>query len=388
VRIKFNRQARSSPESIGHMQVPYAAARRVASRWRWYLVLALVFGPLALIGASAIGGFMVTSANGSVTLDPLEVRAGASGYVDSIAYKLGAVVPRGAEVLALRDPELDAQEAQLRLQVVPYATPVAADNTAARAAGMEELRLRTSALRHQQQRRATILGLKEQGAATVAELNEVTAAVEQAEATVIRLRAELGLGVERDAAHAGGRAAAASSGSGAAGPANAATSVALTAHDGDLAVMAARRSGLTVLAPRDGQVIDVLVSEGQYVAAGQSLMVIGDPSSAHIEAFVTPGVATRLQVGRRATIRFPDGRVATATVGEQPKLTRRLPENLVDQYGLRPMTVVLQLAAQGPWPEGQRIHGLPVQVRFHAGWESNPVGAALGRVLGWISGTG
>jgi multidrug resistance efflux pump len=375
VRIKFNRQARSNPESIGHMQVPYAAARRVASRWRWYLVLALVFGPLALIAASAVGGFMVTSANGSVTLDPLEVRAGANGYVDSIAYKLGAAVPRGAEVLALRDPELDAQEAQLRQQITPYATPVTADSTATRAAGMEELQLRIRALRHQQQRRATILGLKEQGAATIAELNEVTAAVEQAEATVIRLRAELGLGVDHAAAHAGS-------------PGDAATTAALAAHDGDLAVMAARRSGLKVLAPRDGQVIDVLVSEGQYVAAGQSLMVIGDPRSAHIEAFVTPGVATRLQVGRRATIRFPDGRVATATVGEQPKLTRRLPENLVDQYGLRPMTVVLQLAAQGPWPEGQRIHGLPVQVRFHAGWESNPVGAALGRMLGWISGTG
>jgi hypothetical protein len=33
------------------------------------------------------------------------------------------------------------------------------------------------------------------------------------------------------------------------------------------------------------------------------------------------------------------------------------------------MTVVLHLQSERPWPAHERIHGLPVTVRFHYDWE-------------------
>lgn len=74
-----------------------------------------------------------------------------------------------------------------------------------------------------------------------------------------------------------------------------------------------------------------------------------------------------------------------ASISALPGVTDRMPADLVDQLGLRPMTVVLDLLPAARWPDGERIQGLPVSVRFRHGWESSAPGRLLGELLGWIS---
>jgi hypothetical protein len=50
-----------------------------------------------------------------------------------------------------------------------------------------------------------------------------------------------------------------------------------------------------------------------------------------------------------------------------------MPADLIDQFGMRPMTVVLHLQADREWPSGQRIHCLRVDIRFHYRWEGKNV---------------
>jgi len=102
-------------------------------------------------------------------------------------------------------------------------------------------------------------------------------------------------------------------------------------------------------------------------------------------AYTSPKFGIRLTVGMQATIRFPDGTRTLATVAEPPRLTQRMPVDLVDQFGLRPMTVVLNLTPADHLSENQKVHGLPVSVRFHYDWESSGLGKAVGSLLGELS---
>jgi multidrug efflux pump subunit AcrA (membrane-fusion protein) len=139
--------------------------------------------------------------------------------------------------------------------------------------------------------------------------------------------------------------------------------------DSALAQLIARRDQLVVRATAAGRVVDVLSTEGEFVGAGDPILIIGSEAEPQVLAYVSPQIAPKLVMGSRATIRFPDGSKVQGYVAEQPMLTRRMPADLVDQFGVRPMTVVLHLQATHPLSASQRIHGLPVTIRFHYGWE-------------------
>jgi multidrug resistance efflux pump len=343
MRIRFHREARTAPDVIDGLKVPYAPAKRNAPKWRWYLILAVVLSPaLWLVGKTAVS-MLSWSANGSVMLEPYEVRAPQSARIAELKVRAGAEVAEGDVIMKLHDPELDMAIAEATARKAATPAGVARPDTRLL---LSELNLQQQALRRQQERMAATEELVREGAATTAELRETQIAVDQTMAAVLRVQQQLEPRSPRVAASANDESRA-------------------------LQLLLRRRDLLTVRAPAAGRVLDVFVSEGEFIGAGDSLLLIGRGAQPQVIAYVAPDIAPKLVVGSRATIRFPDGRKAHAFVAEQPMLTRQMPSNLVDQFGMRPMTVVLRLQTESEWPEGQRIHGLPVVIRFHYGWEKH-----------------
>jgi HlyD family secretion protein len=342
MRIRFHRETRSAPDTIAGLKVPYADAKRNAPKWRWRLILLAVLSPAILLIYSALQGLLTLAANGSVMLAQHEVRAPAAAQVAAIDVRLGADVRKGDVIARLQDPDLDA--ALARAQEVPRAPAVSSsrDHELLR----EELALHERTLRTQQQRAEALEQLVREGAATAAELREAQLAVDQASAVVLQTRQHLNSSTRTRPE-----------------PAVRGTDAA------ELERLLARRERLIIRAPESGRIVDVLAAAGQFVTAGEPLLLIGRSGDPQVIAYVSPEIAPQLSVGSRATIKFPDGTKAQATVAEQPMLTRRMPADLVDQFGMRPMTVVLHLQADREWPSGQRIHGLPVDIRFHYRWE-------------------
>lgn len=334
MRIKFHRDARSAPDAIDGLKVPYGAAKRPAPKWRWRLILLAVLSPALLLVYSASKSMLTLSANGSVFLGQHEVRAPLSGRVADLAVRPGTEVHKGDAVLYLGTSRADET---IAVSGETRDTPAPARS---RAWLLEELALQERTQHMQEVRAAAIEDLVRQGAATAAELREAQIAVNQTQAAVLRVRQQL-----------------------------ATTNSQPVAPKRPSAPQVLQRERTAVRAAQDGRVIDVMTTEGQFVAPGEPLVLIGTSAEPQVIAYVSPKIASGLNVGSEATISFPDGSKAQASVAERPMLTRRMPADLVDQFGLRPMTVVLHLQADKKWPESQRIHGLPVTVRFHYRWE-------------------
>jgi len=200
------------------------------------------------------------------------------------------------------------------------------------------------------ERRDAIAALVTDGAATAAELREADYALDQAAAAELQVRRSLT----------------------AAQP-----TLARAASPGDSI------DGGAVLerAPSAGKVLDIFVTPGEIVRAGDPLLLIGINASPKVVAYVPPDFATQIRAGSPATIFFADGTRARASVTEPARVTRRMPADLVDSFGMRPMMVVLKLSTANPWPQSQAIHGMPVSIRFHYRWEDGIAGPLAGRLL-------
>ncbi len=349
MRIQFHRQARETPDRIGGLAVPYAAAKRQAPKWRWYLILLTVLSPVLILLLGLLGGFITRSANGAVTLDQLEVRASSSGRVLRMALEPGANVREGDLVARIED---------LRALTTGGAGSQRNESHSRGLNSLEagaELALRARALRLAQERRDSMAALQQAGAATHAELREAEGALDQTASALLRARHDLGLAATGDSV--GGR-----------------------PNATGASIVYENRS------PTAGRVLDIFRSEGEIVAAGDPLVLIGRDSDPKVTAYVSPKFAATIRSGAKATIRFADGSKAAAEISEPARVTRRMPADLVDPFGMRPMMVVLKLQAASEWPASQAIHGLPVRVRFHYAWESTGPGSLLTRMLDMMAG--
>jgi multidrug resistance efflux pump len=355
MRVNFRPRERA-PDEIGGVKIPYLKPTRGTShKVGWYLILLGVLSPILYLGAGVVGSWLALTATGAVTFQPQQIRATDSGFVTQLPIRPGDRVERGEALVTLDNYELDAAAARNGIAVQ---TSAAARRGVLRErrAQLAELLAREQALSYLRARRSRIGDLFREGAATDAELSAAAYQVTEAEAAVARAREAL---AEND--NPGG------------------------ADAADRELIERRMRSLRRLSPYTGRVLQVLVSPGEYVTAGEPLAIVANLDHPHVIAYVAPRDASRLHIGTLATIRFPDGKQILASVSALPWVTERMPADRVDQFGLRPTTAVLDLQPAAEWPPSERIQGLPVSVRFRYDWESTAPGRLIGELLGWLS---
>ncbi len=353
MQMRFRTRQRA-PDELGGVKIPYVGARRKRHKIAWYLILFAVLSPILLLLSSVVGAWLTLTANGTVFLEQQEIRAARAGRITLMNVAAGDMVRAGETVGALDNPELDAAAAR---NAVERRAAAAAGHSASaqQQSAAEELRVRERLVRYQQDRRATIASLVREGAATVAELTAAEAAAAEAEVGLLQTRAA--------AARAPG----------------------LSTAEVDRDLLESEQRSMTLTSPYSGRVLDILAKQGEYVSPGEPLIVLARIDNPRVVAYASPKFGIRLKVGMVATIRFPDGTRTLARVAEPPTLTQRMPADLVDQFGLRPMTVVLNLLPREKLSDSQRVQGLPVSVRFHYDWESSGIGGVVGAMLGELS---
>src|SRR5579863_8725210 len=350
MQVQFRSRQRA-PDELDGVKILYAKARGKGHKLAWYLILLAVLSPILLLASGVLGSWLTLTANGTVSLEQQEIRAVRSGRVARMDVTVGERVEAGATLAVLDSVDLEAAAAH-------NAVEQRAAHDAQRAAAREqqtaaaELRLRERYVHYEEAQRDQIAALVRQGAATVAELNTAESAVTQAQVGLVQARAAAARG--------------------------AAVSTADVDHD----FLARQQRSLTLTAPFGGRVLELLAKPGEFVAPGAPLVTLAHTDNPRVLAYASPKFGTRLKVGMQATIRFPDGSRIRAFIAEAPRLTQRMPADLVDQFGLRPMTVLLNLLPTERLSESQRVQGLPVAVRFHYDWEGSWLGSRVGGLMG------
>jgi HlyD family secretion protein len=353
MQVHFRPKERA-PDELGGVKIAYTQLRRKGHRVAWYLILLAVLSPIVLLALGVLTSWLTLTANGTVFLEQDEIRATRAGRLSELGVAAGDVVAAGKTLAVLENAELEAAAAHNAAE--RQAAAAARDSASARQHSLgDEMQLRERLVRYQEERRDAVAQLVHEGAATTAELNAAESAVTEAGVALAQARAA------------------------------AARAPALSTTELDHELLVKAQHSLTLTAPYGGRVLDLLAKPGEYVTAGEPVILLARLDNPRVVAYASPKFGSALKVGMAATIRFPDGTRTLASIAEPPRLTQRMPADLVDQFGLRPMTVVLKLLPAERLADNQRVQGLPVSVRFHYDWESGGIGRAVGSLLGEFS---
>lgn len=338
------------PTDDNGIGVKYAAAKRGGFKGRWYLLLALVIMPVAVVGWILLRPHLFILASGIVTTEPLEVRAPSAGDVAAIMVKRGDVLAKGANILTLVDTQLDAQIQELEKQL----SQLEFDHLSLNAEILAQLQQRIDVAAEGVTRQNGLLDSFEryqrQGVVPTADMAAVlqahTAAkmaLEQAQVDLMQARQQ-----QKTDLLAG--------------------AIAQSKYNIELqlARLKAQKLQLHIKALSPTRIVDVLVQVGEHIVEDRPLVLLSGREHAVIFAYLDPKYLEYTSIGQKATIKLPNGTRVRAEISEPTELVGRLPKQLSGPFDGEKPVLKITLKPETALPTA--IEGVPVEVSFDYLW--------------------
>lgn len=296
------------------------AKRTKIPRWRWYLLVLLVVFPFAWIAGRFAMDLLSLSGSGYVSYAQLELRAPANGQLQEVLVQEGQGVEEGTVLLRLHNTDVE-KAAALQNATVPMVSGTAASNVDLRPL-MEAVDRESVALERYRQ-------LQAEGAATAGEVHEVESRL---------------LAARRDLQMAGRT------------PGN--QTVTMRVNTRGLEEM-------QIKAPAAGQVERVWVKPGEFVAPNNPLLTLRTNNEPVVRAWMDSRYMNRVQTGRAATVRLPDGSHRRAIITRVELSTEKVPVELHSPLAENRSNLLVLLRLDQALGSGQQVNNLPVEVSLH-----------------------
>ncbi len=343
MKINFQTEKQKNANSNDGFKVIYAPAKRLAFKMRWYLLLTLILSPLAIFSWYMIDDKLLVTADGILTTEPITLKATHDVYVKNIDVNVGDRVESNQTLVELSSPVV---EKELNLLLAKHKSfkeeqekgiinleSLHKQQIATYKSG--QFKQNQMAKRYEKYSDQGVLPLHQQ---LMLEQNQLVAQSQYQDALIAH---EAAVNNHKNGA------------------------MAKTMMDIELAISKARaiENMLTVDAPKDAVVNDILVNEGEYVSAGEPLISVSNLDQAVVNVYLSPERMDYAKLGQTATITLPNGDTHQGVINKPTQLSQKLPDILSGPFdGNKPaIKVTLDIT---PAPE-VTLEGLPVEVRFH-----------------------
>jgi len=341
VKVKFQSPKSKNPDVKNGLKTPYAPAKRVFPKWRWFLVVLIVCSPFLYFLFKIGSGLFFAISPGKIEMEHVAITAPRSCVVELVLTKEGETVKKGDALFSLR---LASQPD--RLQLLKAERDALLENYPKPGGTLKIKELLSLAKQEADYRKKILKDTEElfnKGAATQAELNLAKSAFASAWANYIRLKDELNQMEDvKDPQY----------------------EVRLKQLEAEIKLLEEEKKSIEVASPADGVVTEIFVVPHQTVAQGGLLANMVDTKSAALVTYVEPQDLHFVSLGRPVTLRFPGGKIVKAKVKEVPTTAQTLPSELKTPFSDNQVAVKVTLEPTEPIPEDLLLVGLP----FSAHW--------------------
>jgi multidrug resistance efflux pump len=354
MKVSFDNKKTQDPARVKGVRVPYAAAKRNVSQWRWYLILLVVASPLLYLLWKLLTPYVTVSAPGYISLEKVSINSTASGIVDQIHVQAGDLVVENQVVVTLYNPGLLERQQVLRAERETLGDTTGAGQASSEAMLKKTIDLSRNQVSYQEALLKDVQFLYSMGAATIAELNHAKAQRDKTLNDLILAEGNLALIRERrlqDQARPDRD--------------RAARQQTLTA---EMDAIDRQLRRLSQRVHKGGRVLDVLAGTGEAVSTGTPLLSLGQAEKPYAVVYLDPRHARYARKGNLATVRLPNGEKIRAVVRENAGLTRRIPADISSPISARDIMIILPLDLLGPLPLVENVDGLPISARFRQAW--------------------
>lgn len=341
MRINFRSAKAQAPQEEQGVSVEYAAGKRGGFKRRWYLLLALVVSPVLLLLWITAKGWVLVTAPGIVTTNPLDMIAPGVGEVEQIFVREGDAVEKGQLLIQLKDRILDyeIQEIEQQLQRMEQFSRQP-QMIALLEHRIEQAHLHSEQIKGLLAKIDSYKGGVFPAADQASLLQSYNASLQVLSVAQMELEAtEQGYHLDNSLAQSRRQ------------------------LQQQLAVLDARKENLEVRAPYDGQVSNLLVQPRARVSNAQSLLFLSGGEPVMVEAYLEPRHLDYSEIGQEVSIKLPNGQKFSARVARHPEMAGRVPAVLKGPFDGEKPALLLRLAFDRP-PAERIPEGLPVQVRF------------------------
>ncbi len=349
MKIQFSSAADKGPGHDKGIEVPYAPAKRRVFQWRWYLTLLIVCSPLLFFLYKMAMSYVLISGPGYVSLDKTAVNATAAGIIEKMHIDIGDDLRPGQLMAQLSNQALNERKALTLAKIASLHLDTEPQARSIHDLLVEKTHLARTQTSYQQQKHERLLYLRNQGAATIAEINAAKAQVDRSLMVLNEAQQNLALFQEQTLRHQKETSAMTS------------TRLHLKA---DLKIIEASQKRLNMYSSNPGRVLEIYAQVGESVGPGTPLLLLGRSAKPEIIAYLDPKNTPHASKGSIARVILPDGKELQAVVRETPRLSSRLPANLTSPIGSRDMMLLVKLDFVKLPISYHWVDGLPVTVRF------------------------
>jgi len=341
VKVKFDSPKSKNPDAKDGLKVPYAPAKRVFPKWRWFLVVLIVCSPFLYFMFKIGSSLFFSISPGVLQMERAAVTAPRACVVESVSARQGEIAKEGEVLFTIKptsQPErlqvLKAErDALLEYYPAPSGTPRLKELLSL---AKQELEYRRKILKDTEE-------LFEKGAATRAELNSAKSAFASAAANYIRLKDEL---VKSETA------------------VDLQYEVRLKQLEAEIKALETAEKPIDVTSPVNGVIAEVFVTPNQSLAQGDVLATVADRDSVTFATYVEPEDLHFVSVERPVRLRFPGGKVIKAKVKEMPTRAQTVPPQLKDPFSENEVAVKVVLEPIEPVPANLLMEGMPFSTHW------------------------
>ncbi len=348
MRVRYTPPESKDPLQDRGVKIPYAPAKRVFPKWRWYLVVLIVSSPLWFFLAKVGLGVIWATSPGIVYMDKTPINSPMSGVIYKVYLREGQKILSGDLIAKIGDPFLEIKrkpllaekEALLKNRSVGFVS----------ASMRQVVSLSKKLLIQEREYFSQIKKLFDQGAATLADLSEALGRVNRAESDLLRAKTDLALAQVPSAEYRS-------------------QMVRLSQIEGELAAIDKLMEDVDLASPISGVVLELFVVENQPLAQGAPMAVVADPNTASIVTFLDPGDLGMVEEGDSIKVKFPGGTTMDAYMDGRPSLAQPTPSSLSTPLTDIRQSVRLKLRTAAPIPDLFLVEGLPVTVHWGGRWK-------------------
>ncbi|MAZ40152.1 MAG: hypothetical protein CMF49_08525 [Legionellales bacterium] len=349
MQFNFKKRKQINPNKENLAQVNYAPSKRYFPKMKWYLILLIAASPLIYFISHILYKEINIIAPGYVIYDKLVIKTQGQGIVSNILVEVSEDVETSQMLMKLSNNLVNLQIAQMQQQLQLLNTRKKDQYHYIMQQLYEKQKIAKSTVKFANEQLDIVNRVAQQGEAGLIEQTNARGFLANAYYQLRDINIQIAKEKDKyliDEKSPEGY-----------------ISEEHYLND-ELKKLLLQKKILEIKSPASGMIISLLVSKGEFVTKGQSLLILATNKAPYIISYLSPKFSKYVKKGKTVMIKFSNGEKVKGVIREQPQLTSKIPDSLNSPLETRRIQLVVTITPKAPLNYFNHIDGVPVEVYF------------------------
>lgn len=327
------------------LSIDYGKPVRAYPRVRWLLIVLLLSVPLIFMLYKLTQEYVFIHFPGLVVYDTLMIRSPEIGYIKNIQVKVGQNIKPGSILMQFTSPEIDAKLQYLESEKKRITTLMHSINSNYQNQLSSVLNVAKTEIQSSKEVYERFKNYIKKGDMAELQLDEARRNYVDAQKQYANLQQQIAENsVENQ------------------------TTMEVNFNrkilelNNEIKQVKIRLQFFTIRSPKEATVTSIQTHVGEFVSAGQNLMMLITNDNLRIMAFIEPKYVDSVRKEQLVEIKFPDNTVIQGHIINTPSYTEQIPLTEISPLATRQNKLIVVIQPVTPLPKEYQVFGIPVKI--------------------------